>query len=54
MAERLLSKIEQSGDYRQFLNYLEEDYDDEQHMGHTYIISLIKGKQFGKKEVEKH
>ena len=53
MAERLLSKIEQSGDYRQFLDYLEEDYDDE-HTGHTYIISLLNGKQFGKMEVAKH
>ena len=53
MAERLLRKIEQSGDYRQFLDCLEEDYSDE-HMGHTYIVSLLKGKQFGKKEVAKH
>ena len=53
MAERLLSKIEQSGDFSQFLEYLEKDHFDE-HMGHTYIVSLLRGKQFGKKEVAKH
>ncbi len=44
-AEKLLKKVEKSEDFiKQFLNYLEKD---EEHLGHKYIVSLLRGEHFG-------
>ena len=46
-AERIVEKVEQTNAYLAFIKILEQD---EEHLGHKYIVSLLKGKEYAPKE----
>ncbi|XP_064382193.1 uncharacterized protein LOC135331079 [Halichondria panicea] len=49
-ADMLLMQVKESGDFKYFLDYLQKKAKKGHHMGHPYIVSLLKGEDFGEEK----